>query len=80
MNAASTAIRPTNMPVKDVMSANEPTVLDRVARGDQQAVQECIDRYGGLLWSLARRWCGKTGDAEDAVQDAFIRLLRRGES
>ena len=37
-------------------------------------MQECIDRYGSLVWSLARRWSSDASDAEDAVQEVFISL------
>lgn len=56
--------------------ATDASILDRVAAGDARAVQECIDTYGGLIWSLARRWCSRSGDAEDAVQDIFIELWK----
>jgi RNA polymerase sigma-70 factor, ECF subfamily len=54
----------------------EATVLQRVARGDKAAVQECIDRFGGLVWSLARRFCYNSSDSEDAVQEIFLDLWR----
>ena len=31
------------------------TTLERVAAGDPAAVEECLQKYGGLVWSLARR-------------------------
>ncbi len=52
------------------------TLLQRIAAGDLAAVQECIDRYGGLVWSLARRFLAGQADAEDAVQDVFIELWK----
>lgn len=52
------------------------TVLQRIAAGDPAAVDECIDRYGGLVWSLARRYLRQYADAEDAVQDIFVELWR----
>ena len=42
-------------------------LLPRVAAGDTAAVRECIDRYGGLVWSLARRLLYSTAEAEEAV-------------
>ncbi len=51
-----------------------PTILQRVAAGDASAVEECFDRYGNLVWSLARRYLRNATDAEDAVQDIFIEL------
>ncbi|MAY73985.1 MAG: RNA polymerase subunit sigma-24 [Phycisphaerae bacterium] len=52
------------------------SVLQRVAAGDQSAFEECIDRFGGLVWSLARRQCRDRSEAEDAVQDVFISVWR----
>jgi RNA polymerase sigma factor (sigma-70 family) len=51
-------------------------VLPRIAAGDPAAVPDCIARYGGLVWSLARRFLGNPADAEDAVQDVFIELWK----
>jgi len=51
-------------------------ILERVATGQPAAVQECIDRYGGLVWSLARRFCSNPSDAEDAVQEIFLDVWR----
>jgi len=48
------------------------SILERVAAGDSAAVSECLDRYGDLVWSLARRYLRNAADAEDAVQDIFI--------
>ncbi|TFG87726.1 MAG: sigma-70 family RNA polymerase sigma factor [Chromatiales bacterium] len=53
---------------------SQKSILERIAQGDQRAVQECIDTYGGLVWSLARRFLRNGADAEDAVQDIFIDL------
>ncbi len=47
-------------------------MLPRVAAGDQTAVKACIDRFGGLVWSLARRMLATEAEAEDAVQDIFV--------
>jgi RNA polymerase sigma-70 factor (ECF subfamily) len=50
----------------------ESTLLQRVAAGDSEAVRECLDDYGGLVWSLARRFLSNRQDAEDAVQEIFV--------
>jgi len=52
-------------------------ILHRVAAGDPGAVQECLDRYGGLVWSLSRRFCPHREEAEDAVQDVFVEIWRK---
>ena len=35
-------------------------------------MQDCLNAYGGLVWSLARRLSPNQADAEDAVQEIFI--------
>lgn len=52
------------------------SLLRRVGEGEDQAFTEVIDRYGALVWSLARRYFGRSSEAEDAVQDTFIALWK----
>lgn len=42
-------------------------------------MQECIDRYGSLVNTLARRMCPSGAEVDDAVQEAFIDLWRKAE-
>lgn len=51
-------------------------LLPAVARGDAAAVKACLDRYGALVWSLARRMSRSGTDAEDAVQEIFISVWK----
>ncbi len=51
-------------------------ILKRIANQDKTAVQECLDTYGGLVWSLALRLLPNSNDAEDAVQDIFIEIWK----
>ena len=51
-----------------------PSLLARVAQGDALAVREVLARYGGLVWSIARRF--ELADAEDAVQEIFLDLWK----
>ena len=53
---------------------NQLSILSRIAANDRGAVQECIDKYGGLIWSLARKL--SPNEAEDAVQEIFIELWK----
>ncbi len=54
----------------------DQAVLARVARGERRAMQELIDAYGGLVWSLALRFCPSRDDAEDATQDIFADIWK----
>ncbi|CAN5559428.1 sigma-70 family RNA polymerase sigma factor [soil metagenome] len=47
-------------------------ILQRVADGEQSAVQECLTKYGGLVWSIARKMLRNSDEAEDAVQEIFV--------
>ncbi len=53
------------------------SILQRIAGGDPCAVRECIDRYGALVWSLARRLSRTPADAEDATQEIFLQIWRQ---
>ena len=50
------------------------TILQRVARGEAHAVDELLERYGGLVYALARRFSFEPGEIDDAVQDVFVPL------
>jgi RNA polymerase sigma-70 factor, ECF subfamily len=54
----------------------QESVFVRIARGEDAAVRECMTMYGGLVWSLARRFSESAADAEDAVQDIFLDLWK----
>ena len=64
------------LPILLVCNSVPKTILERVAAGDSPAVEECLQKYGGLVWSLARRLCSNYADAEDAVQEVFIEVWR----
>lgn len=55
------------------------TILQRIALGEKAAVQECLQRYGGLVWTLAKRFLGNATEAEDAVQDIFVELWKNAD-
>jgi RNA polymerase sigma factor (sigma-70 family) len=52
------------------------SLLQRVAAGDTAAVARCVDQYGGLIWSLARRYLRRPAECEDGVQEVFIELWK----
>lgn len=60
----------------DHAKVSDTSTLSRIAAGDESAVQDCIDQYGGLVWSLARRMTPNKEEAEDAVQEIFIDLWK----
>lgn len=51
-----------------------PAILERIADGDPLAMNELVDQYGDLVWSLARRYFGASPIAQESVQEAFLSL------
>ena len=53
-------------------------ILQRIAKGDESAIEECLSSFGALVWSLVRRFCNSQ-DAEDAVQEIFIEIWKNAD-
>ncbi|MBU6300196.1 MAG: sigma-70 family RNA polymerase sigma factor [Verrucomicrobia bacterium] len=51
-------------------------ILEEVARGSERAMQDCISRYGGLVWSIAERHVRDRSSTEDVVQETFTDLWK----
>ena len=49
-------------------------LVDRLRRGDPEAYETLVRTHSGRLLSVARRFLPNEQDAQDAVQDAFIRV------
>jgi RNA polymerase sigma-70 factor (ECF subfamily) len=59
-------------------SIRELTLLERVARGDGEAVTALVQEYTPLIWSIARRQLG-AHCADDVVQEVFLALWKDAE-
>lgn len=57
-------------------SGSRPDILPRLANGKPGAAQECFDRYGRLVWSLAHSYDNDSLETEDAVQEVFLTLWK----
>jgi RNA polymerase sigma-70 factor (ECF subfamily) len=51
-------------------------LMQGVARGDPEAVSGLYDRFGSLVFRMAFQVLPKRDEAEDAVQEIFVRLWR----
>ena len=51
------------------------TIVAAAAQGDQQAWNELVERYSGVLWSVARAHRLDASDAADVVQTTWLRLV-----
>ncbi len=52
-------------------------LMQRIAKGDQQALGQFYDRYGRLVYGVARGIVGDEAAAEEITQDAFTRVWSR---
>jgi RNA polymerase sigma-70 factor (ECF subfamily) len=54
-------------------------LMRRVAANDPEAVSMLYDRFGSLVYRLAYQVMPTRADAEDAVQEVFVRLWRTAD-
>lgn len=53
------------------------SILQRIAMREETAFEECVHRYGALVWSLAKRFSATHADAEDATQEIFVEIWQK---
>lgn len=63
--------------VRPVAGLSDWDLLSRAGRGDSAAFRGLVDRHLPALLAIARRMLRDDAEAEDAVQEAFIRLWRQ---
>jgi RNA polymerase sigma-70 factor, ECF subfamily len=68
------------MIVSNTTSTADIALLDRIARRDQGALAELYDRHCRLLFSLILRILRDRGEAEDVLQEVFVRVWDRADS
>jgi RNA polymerase sigma-70 factor (ECF subfamily) len=54
----------------------DSAVVALAASGDERALGELYDRFGGMAYSLAAAIVGEHADAEEVVADAFAQIWR----
>jgi RNA polymerase sigma-70 factor (ECF subfamily) len=60
-------------------SPQKDSLLLRIARGDGDAVNACLERYGPLVWSVAKKAWDDVATIEDVVQEVFIDVWKSAE-
>jgi RNA polymerase sigma-70 factor (ECF subfamily) len=55
---------------------SDETLMVRVAGGDLGAFEHLVLRHQGSAWNAAVRFLGDAAEAEDIVQESFLRVLR----
>lgn len=65
------------MPAKVVSALWEAELQQRLADQDHDALAECYDQYGALVYTVAFRTTGNRAAADDITQDVFLKLWTR---
>lgn len=53
----------------------EQHLLEAIRSGDRQAMRRLYERYVGYAMTIALRYIPDSDEAEDVVQDSFVRIL-----
>ena len=59
---------------------DELALLEDIRSGDQAAFAALVDRYSPLVYRLALRMLGNPQDAEDVLQETFIKVYQHLDS
>jgi len=78
VSSARESARPGAMAALPRSNATETdrSLLERVARAEESALEELYDRFAPVLYALAYRMVGERSDAEEIVLDTFAQAWR----
>jgi RNA polymerase sigma-70 factor (ECF subfamily) len=65
---------------ENAVAIEEVCLLAQTGVGDREAFRQLYARYSVPLFSLAVRLVGNTGEAEELLQDAFVKIWRNAAS
>jgi RNA polymerase sigma-70 factor (ECF subfamily) len=55
---------------------SDDSILQKVALGIEHAMEHCIKKYSGLVWTIAQRYVRDHSSTEDVVQETFLDLWK----
>ena len=67
------------MAARKEQDAVDLDLMRRIADDDQAAVEEMYDRFGSLVYRMAYQAMPTRADADDAVQEVFVRLWKTAD-
>ncbi len=59
------------------MSQTDPEIVARASAGEEEAFRMLVELHSRSVFRLAYRLTGNESDAEEAVQETFLRVFRR---
>lgn len=54
----------------------ERSILQRIAGGEENGFRECVEKYGDMIWRLAKRRAGSEAGAEALTLEIFRELWK----
>jgi RNA polymerase sigma-70 factor (ECF subfamily) len=73
-------VAPSERSLKSEHDPSDDLLLQRVRNGNQQAMADVFDRYGGMVYSVALRVLKDPQQAEDVMQEIFFQLWRKPDA
>ena len=64
----------------DDVKESDESLMVRVREGDHKAFASLVNRHSRMFYAAAFRMCGHQQEAEDIVQEAFIKLWKNPHS
>jgi len=61
---------------EELAEISEDDLITRAVAGDASCFEEIFERYHNMVYGTAYRICGDRHDAEDIMQDTFVRVAR----
>ncbi len=61
----------------DTIAVSDAVAVERTMAGDRDAYRVLVERYSLYLYRLAYRMTGNSHDAEEVVQEAFLRAYQK---
>ena len=62
------------------MACNDIALLEAARGGDAAALEDLLKRYQDKVYNLALRFTGDAGEAEEVLQETFLKVFRNLES
>jgi hypothetical protein len=57
--------------VRVIQGRESFTILQRIAKSEKTAVEDCVNSYGNLIWALAKKFTASPKEAEESAIKIF---------
>lgn len=71
------SIRESYVPATATTPDQERALVENIREGNEAALEELIQQYGGKVYYLALQYTRNAEDAEEVLQDVFLKIFRR---